>query len=159
MHLLYANRSSIAQHACGLHAIPFSHHYDLGTLQKQKFKHGLSNVSCLWLLTCHLPPDACFVTITSPFIACYKSNRRAKRAFCSHCHVLSFVTDSSSLLLQRLKEEGKVWCIHNASEKDDVLFPKDATPLITLTQDLVDFWHATKVRLASQALLAKADSA
>jgi len=52
-----------------------------------------------------------------------------------------------------------VWCIHNASEKDDVLFPKDATPLITLTQDLVDLWHATKVRLASQALLAKADSA
>ncbi|DBA91488.1 hypothetical protein WJX77_002507 [Trebouxia sp. C0004] len=47
--------------------------------------------------------------------------------------------------VKRLKEEGKVWCIHNASEKDDVLFPKDAKPLITLTQDLVDFWHATKV--------------
>lgn len=47
--------------------------------------------------------------------------------------------------VKRLKEEGKVWCIHNASEKDDVLFPKDATPLITLSQDLVDFWHATKV--------------
>jgi hypothetical protein len=37
-----------------------------------------------------------------------------------------------------------------------VLFPKDAKPLITLSQDLVDFWHATKVRRASQALLAKA---
>ena len=68
-------------------------------------------------------------------------------------------SDSFSLLLQRLKEEGKVWCIHNASEKDDVLFPKDATPLITLSQDLVDFWHATKVRLASQALLAMAATA
>lgn len=47
--------------------------------------------------------------------------------------------------IQKLKEERKVWCIHNASEKDDVLFPKDPKPLVSLSQDLVGFWHSTKV--------------
>ncbi|KAA6417679.1 MAG: hypothetical protein FRX49_12367 [Trebouxia sp. A1-2] len=55
------------------------------------------------------------------------------------------LTYCSALCRRKLKEEGKVWCIHNAIEKDDVLFPKDAKPLITLSQDLVDFWHATRV--------------
>ncbi len=49
---------------------------------------------------------------------------------------------------QRLKEEGKLWCIYNAEKKDDVLFLQDSKPLISLNQDLIDFWHTTKVSLA-----------
>ena len=47
--------------------------------------------------------------------------------------------------VQKLKEDKKVWCIHNTQEKDDVLFPQDPKPLISLNQDLVDFWHSTQV--------------
>ena len=55
-------------------------------------------------------------------------------------------------VVQKLKEEGRVWCIHNASEKDDVLFPRDPKPLVSLSQDLVDFWHSTKVNLSNLLL-------
>lgn len=55
-------------------------------------------------------------------------------------------------VVQKLKEEDKVWCIHNASEKDDVLFPKDPKPLVSLTQDLVNVWHSTKVHLFHKVL-------
>lgn len=47
--------------------------------------------------------------------------------------------------VKKLKEDKKVWCIHNTQEKDDVLFPQDPKPLISLNQDLVDFWHSTQV--------------
>ena len=42
-------------------------------------------------------------------------------------------------------QDGKLWSIHNAEKKDDVLFPKDTKPLISVSQDLVDFWHSIKV--------------
>ena len=55
--------------------------------------------------------------------------------------------------MQKLKEQGKLWCIYNVEKKDDVLFPQDAKPLITLSQDLVDFWHSTKVSCTVDSVL------
>ena len=48
--------------------------------------------------------------------------------------------------MQKLKEDGKVWCIFNAEQKQDVLFPCDPKPLVTISKDLVDFWHNIKVQ-------------
>ena len=42
-------------------------------------------------------------------------------------------------------KEGKLWSIHNVERRDDVLFPKDTKPLISVSQDVVDFWHSIKV--------------
>ena len=47
--------------------------------------------------------------------------------------------------MQKLKDDGKVWCIFNAEQKQDVLFPCDPKPLVTISQDLVNFWHNIKV--------------
>lgn len=60
------------------------------------------------------------------------------------------------LSVQALTKDGKLWCIHNPEKKDDVLFPKDAKPLISVSQDLVDFWHSIKVRLELVLSLASA---
>lgn len=60
-------------------------------------------------------------------------------------------------LLQAMVQEGKVWSIHNAEKKDDVLYPKDAKPLIFVSQDLVDCWHSIKVNALSMTLMHGAD--
>jgi len=77
-----------------------SHFHELNP--SQEFKRGLSNVSCLRLLTCHFPTDAVFLTITSPFTACYRSNNGEQTVLREDSHLLQSVTcprlcDASSL--------------------------------------------------------------
>lgn len=64
------------------------------------------------------------------------------------CHPLSWKEEQQALVchLQKLKDDGKVWCIFNAEQKQDVLFPCDSKPLVTISQNLVDFWHNIKVQ-------------
>ena len=49
--------------------------------------------------------------------------------------------------MQKLKDDGKIWCIFNGERKEEVLFPQDQKPLVTISQDLVDFWHNIKVKI------------
>ena len=93
--------------------------------------------------------------LRSDFIEC-GLRHFASASCCSRCLVTALLSaifsekqvKQQALVyhMQKLKDNGKVWCIFNAEQKEDVLFPCDPKPLVTISQDLVDFWHNIKVQ-------------
>lgn len=62
-----------------------------------------------------------------------------------HCTTITWTCH-----IQKLKDDGKVWCIFNAERKEEVFFPRDSKPQVAISQDLVDFWHNIKVSETGQ---------